>query len=164
MRQIPEPIIDFLHTQSFVIISSLDEHGFPHSSCKDIVKIEPIGQVYLVDVYHGMTAANIKRNPHVSISAVDEHKFIGYCLKGTARLIPENISQEIIKTWEDKITSRLAKRLLRNLSSDKLLSNLSEDKGRAHHPEASLPLPKHIILIEVEQVVDLAPFNLRKPG
>lgn len=153
MKKIPSVVIEFLHTQSFVIISSLDEQGFPHSSCKDIVKIEPAGQVYLVDVYHGMTAANIRRNPHVSISAVDEHKFIGYCLKGMAKLIPENISQEIIKTWEDKITSRLAKRLLRNLS---------EDKGRAHHPEASLPLPKHIILIEVEDIVDLAPFNLKK--
>lgn len=153
MKQISSDIISFLHTQSFVIVSSLDERGFPHSSCKDIVKIEPGGKIYLVDVYHGTTAANIKRNPQVSISAVDEHKFIGYCLKGKALLMSEDISQEMIKTWEDKITSRLTKRLLRNLS---------EDQGRRHHPEASLPFPKHIILIEVEDVVDLAPFNLKK--
>jgi len=68
-------------------------------------------------------------------------------------LMSEDISQEIIKTWEDKITSRLTKRLLRNLS---------ENKSRRHHPEASLPFPKHIILIEVEDIVDLAPFNLKK--
>lgn len=164
MKKIPEPVIDFLRTQSFVVIASLDKNGFPHTSCKDIVKIDPEGQVYLVDVYHGLTAENIRRNPQVSISAVDEHKFIGYCLKGKALLMPEDISAEIIKTWEDKITSRLAKRLLRNLSSDKLLGNLSEDKGHRHHPEASLPAPKHIILIEVEEIVDLAPFNLKKPA
>lgn len=153
MKQISGDIISFLHTQSFVIVSSLDERGFPHSSCKDIVKIEPDGKIYLVDVYHGATAANIRRNPQVSISAVDEHKFIGYCLKGRALLVADDISQEMIKTWEDKITSRLTKRLLRNLS---------EDRSRRHHPEASLPFPKHIILIEVEDVVDLAPFNLKK--
>ncbi|PIQ91092.1 MAG: hypothetical protein COV71_01085 [Candidatus Omnitrophica bacterium CG11_big_fil_rev_8_21_14_0_20_41_12] len=153
MKQISSDIIDFLHTQSFVIVSSLDERGFPHSSCKDIVKIDPDGKIYLVDVYHGATVANIRRNPQVSISAVDEHKFIGYCLKGKALLMSEDISQEIIKTWEDKITSRLTKRLLRNLS---------ENKSRRHHPEASLPFPKHIILIEVEDIVDLAPFNLKK--
>jgi len=153
MKQISSDIIDFLHTQSFVIVSSLDERGFPHSSCKDIVKIDPDGKIYLVDVYHGATVANIRRNPQVSISAVDEHKFIGYCLKGKTLLMSEDISQEIIKTWEDKITSRLTKRLLRNLS---------ENKSRRHHPEASLPFPKHIILIEVEDIVDLAPFNLKK--
>lgn len=155
MKKIPEPVIDFLRTQSFVVIASLDKNGFPHTSCKDIVKIDPEGQVYLVDVYHGLTAENIRRNPQVSISAVDEHKFIGYCLKGRALLISEDISQEIIKTWEDKITSRLAKRLLKNLSGD---------KSSRHHPEASMPLPKHIILIEVEDIVDLAPFNLKKPA
>lgn len=153
MKKIPSAVIEFLHTQSFVIIASLDKAGFPHTSCKDIVKIDSDGKVYLVDVYHGVTSENIKHNPKVSISAVDEHKFTGYCLKGEAILVPEDISQEIIKTWEDKITSRLTKRLLRNLA---------EDKGHGHHPEASLPLPKYIITVEIEEVVDLAPFNLKK--
>ncbi len=153
MRNIPKEIVDFLHTQSFVIIASLDKGGFPHSSCKDIIKVDPEGKVYLVDVYHGVTAENIKRNPQVSISVVDEHKYMGYCLKGKAKLIPEDISTEILKAWEDKITARLAKRLLKNLAGD---------KGHNYHPEASLPLPKHIILIEVEEIVDLAPHQLRK--
>ncbi len=154
MQEIPKVITYFLRTQSFVIVSSIDKHGFPHSSCKDIVKIDPEGQVYLLDAYHGVTAENIKRNSQISISTVDEHKFIGYCLKGKAKLMPDNnISQEIIKTWEDNITSRLTKRLLRNLSGD---------KGHGHHPEASLPHPKHIIMMEVEEIVDLAPHHLRK--
>ena len=155
MRKIPEFVIDFLNAQSFVIVSSWDKDGFPHASCKDIVKIDPAGGVYLVDVYYGATAENIRANPRVSISAVDEHKFIGYCLKGKAVLMSDAISSEIIKAWEDKITARLTKRLLRNLS---------EDQGRGHHPEASLPHLKHIIMIEVEQIVDLAPFNLKKPA
>ena len=156
MKQIPLEIIDFLRAQGFVVVSSIDKVGFPHSSCKDIVKINPDGEIYLIDVYNGITGENIKRNVQVSISAVDEHKFIGYCLKGKARILPDDhISQEIIKSWEDNITSRLAKRLLKNLT---------QGQAHGHHPEASLPKPKHLIIIEVEEILDLAPYHLRKGG
>ncbi|MDP3042098.1 MAG: pyridoxamine 5'-phosphate oxidase family protein [Candidatus Omnitrophota bacterium] len=154
MKPIPTAIIDFLRIQDFVVVSSIDENGFPHSSIKAIVKIDPAGEIYLVDVYHGLTSKNIVNNPHLSISAVDEHKFIGYCLKGRARVIQAKvISQEILKTWEDNITSRLAKRLLRNLI---------QDKGQGHHPEASLPHPQHLIALEVEAIIDLAPPRFKK--
>lgn len=154
MKQIPVAVIEFLRTQGFVIVSSIDENGFPHSSCKDIVNIDPNGKVYLIDAYSGETAENIKRNPQINICAVDEHKFMGYCLKGRATVMPDGqISQEFIKSWEDNITSRLAKRLL---------LNLAKGKSRAHHPEASLPRPKHLITITVEGVVDLTPHYLRK--
>lgn len=154
MKKIPAEIVDFLGAQGFVIVSSIDKAGFPHSSCKAIIKIDSAGRIFLMDVYHGKTCENIKRNPQISISAVDEHKFSGYCLKGKGQIMSDNnISQEIIKIWEDNITGRLAKRLLKNLSGD---------KGHLRHPEASLPHPKHIIVIEVEEIVDLAAAHLRK--
>lgn len=154
MKQIPVAVIEFLRTQGFVIVSSIDENGFPHSSCKDIVKIDPNGKVYLIDAYSGETTENIKRNPQINICAVDEHKFMGYCLKGRASVMPDGqISQEFIKSWEDNITSRLAKRLL---------LNLAKGKSHAHHPEASLPKPKHLITITVGGIVDLTPHYLRK--
>ena len=156
MQQIPAQVIDFLNAQSFVIVSSLDKSGFPHSSCKNIVKIDPSGMIYLIDVYYGLTAENIKANPRINISAVDEHKFMGYCLKGKARvMLDDEISQDFIKSWEDNITSRLTQRLLRNLA---------QDKSHNHHPEASLPKPKHLIILDVEEIVDLAPYHLRKEG
>ena len=156
MKPIPAVILDFLRTQDFVVVSSIDQNGFPHSSCKDIVKIDSSGKIYLIDVYYGLTAENIRNNPRVSISAVDEHKFIGFCLKGKAKImLDDEISQEFIKSWEDNITSRLTKRLL---------NNLAQDKSRAHHPEASLPRPKQLISIEVEEIVNLAPHYLKKEG
>ena len=156
MKPISAAIIDFLRTQGFVVISSIDKNGFPHSSCKDIVKIDPLGEIYLMDVYHGVTSQNILNNSRVSISVVDEHKFIGFCLKGRARMIQDKvISQELLKIWEDNITARLAKRLLKNLV---------QDKGQRHHPEASLPHPKYLIALEVEEIVDLAPHYLKKPA
>jgi len=154
MKQIPEEAVDFLRSQSFVVISSIDENGFPHNSAKAIVKIDSSGEIYLIDVYQGLTCKNIKLDSKVSISAIDEHNFVGYCLKGRAKILPnDKINQEVIKTWEDNLTSRLTKRLIKNLAND---------KSQRYHPEASLPQPKHIIAVEIEQIVDLSPFHLRK--
>ncbi|MFA4988156.1 MAG: pyridoxamine 5'-phosphate oxidase family protein [Candidatus Omnitrophota bacterium] len=156
MIKIPPSVIDFLRTQSYVTVSSIDRNGFPHNSCKDIVKIDPAGQLYLIDAYHGVTAENIKTNSKLSVSAVDEHKFSGYCIKGNGRVVlREDIPEEFIKLWEDNITSRLAKRLLHNLV---------QEKSNAHHPEASLPRPRHLICVEVEAIVNLSPLYLRKEG
>ncbi|MCK9432133.1 MAG: pyridoxamine 5'-phosphate oxidase family protein [Candidatus Omnitrophica bacterium] len=119
--KIPEAAAEFLRSQDFVIVSSLDKGGFPHSSCKAIVKIDPAaGIIHLIDVYHGVTGENIRRNSRISVSAVDEHKFTGYCLKGMAAIEPSGkIGSEMIKVWEEKITSRLAKRMLKNISRGK---------------------------------------------
>jgi general stress protein 26 len=153
MKQIPAAITEFLRTQGFVVVSSIDKNGFPHNSCKDIIKVDASGKVYLIDVFYGVTVENIRRNPKVSISAIDEHKFMGYCLKGKAKVIPDDeISHEFIKSWEDNITSRLTKRLLHNLA---------KDKSHGYHPEASLPRPKHLISLEVEEIVNFAPHDLR---
>jgi general stress protein 26 len=154
MKPIPASVINFLRNQSFVIVSTIDKNGFPHNSCKGIVRIDPAGEIYLIDVYHGLTNQNITFDPRASVSVVDEHKFTGYCLKGKASVIQDKaINQELIKIWEDNITARLAKRLL---------NNLAQGKGQGHHPEVSLPPPKHLIVLEVEEIVDLAPLHLKK--
>ena len=154
MKKLSPEVISFFHSQGFVIVSTVDQEGFPHSSCKALVKIDSEGRLYLVDVYSGVTTKNLKRNPQVSVSAVDEYRFIGYCLKGRASIVTDgHFNQEIIKKWEDTVTSRLAKRML---------TNLSKDKSHGHHPEAKLPLPQHLIVIEVEQIVDLSPHHLKK--
>lgn len=132
-----------------MIISTMDKDGFVHNSCKGIIEIQDSGRVYLMDVYRGRTLENLARDPRVSITAVDEHKFRGYCLKGRAKALPkDSLNDEIIRAWEDKITSRLTRRLLKNIH---------EEKGRGHHPEILLPKPEYMIQVEVEEIVDLSP-------
>jgi general stress protein 26 len=153
MKRLSADIAHFFKTQGCVIVSTIDNNGFTHTSCKGLVKIEEQGRVYLLDLYMGRTYENLKRDPHLSITAVDEHKFIGYCLKGEARLIHKHeLAPEIIKAWEEKITSRLTKRLIKNLR---------EEKGHPAHPEALLPNPEYLIVVEVEEIVDLTPHHLK---
>jgi uncharacterized pyridoxamine 5'-phosphate oxidase family protein len=147
-------LIQFFEAQGCVIVSTIDAAGMPHSACKGIVRVSQEGQVYLFDLYRQKTHQNIARNPKISITAFDEHKFKGYCLKGEARLVKQSdINSQLVRAWEDRITSRLTKRLLRNIH---------EEKGHPRHPEALLPKPEYLIVMEVEEIVDLTPHHLKE--
>jgi len=153
MPKLTEEIIQFFQNQGFTVITTIDKDSRPHNACKGIVKINKSGKVYLLDLYLQKTYENLRHNPHMSITAVDEHKFKGYCLKGRASLIAkEKLKPQIIKAWEDRITSRITQRVIKNMR---------EEKGHPRHPEALFPKPAYMIVMEVEEVVDLTPHHLR---
>jgi len=147
-------IVQFFHNQRFTIISTIDKKGYPHNSCKGIVKIDESGKVYLLDLYTARTYENLKNNPAISITSVDEHKFAGYCLKGKAKIVPKNkVNGRVLKLWEDKITSRISHRLLKNMRGE---------KGHKTHPEALLPMPAYLIVVDVDEIVDLIPGHIKR--
>jgi len=153
MAKLPEDVVKFFHSQPFTIVSTVDPDGMPHISCKGIVKIDPDGTIYLLDLYTGRTRANLEKNPAISLSAVDEHKFKGYSLKGNARIINEDeLKSHIIKAWEEKLAARITHRLIKNLKGE---------PGHERHPEAQLPNPKYLIAMTVNEIVDLTPPPLR---
>jgi general stress protein 26 len=153
MKKISGEIINFFQNQGCVIVSTIDSNGFVHCSCKGIVKIDHQGEVYLLDLYRTRTYQNLKHNPCISLTAIDEHKFMGYCLKGKAQLLSvKKLQPKIISAWEEKITSRLTQRLLKNIR---------EEKGHPRHPEVLLPKPEYMIVMKVEEVVDLTPRHLK---
>ncbi|MDD5574712.1 MAG: pyridoxamine 5'-phosphate oxidase family protein [Candidatus Omnitrophica bacterium] len=149
MIQLNKDVVHFLQNQGFVVVSTIDAAGYPHNSCKGIVEIDEAGRVFLLDLFHARTRKNLEANPLVSITAVDEHKFIGYCLKGRARVVTqEEVGLHLTRAWEERITSRLSRRLIKNIHGE---------KGHALHPEALLPKPEYLIEIDVKEVVDLSP-------
>jgi general stress protein 26 len=153
MIPLTEEIYSFLHRQGFVIVSTIDKNGSIHNSCKGIVRIDRSGRVYLMDLYIHRTFRNLRRDQNISITAVDEHGFAGYCLKGKARILRENeLEPGIIKAWEEKIASRITHRLIKNIKGE---------KGHPSHPEASLPKPKYVIRIDVQKIIDLAPASFK---
>ena len=146
-------IVQFFHNQHFTIISTIDGKGYPHNSCKGIVEIDKSGRVYLLDLYTAGTYKNLKRNPRISITAVDEHKFIWYCLKGKAKILSKNkVEPQIIEAWRNKIASRVTIRIIKKIHGE---------KGHLRHPEILLPKPKYIIVIEVDTIIDLTPGHLK---
>ena len=154
MKSLNEGLIRFFHKQHYTVITTIDKNGFPHNSCKGIVDINNTGKLYLLDLYRERTYENLRQNPHITITAVDEHKFTGFCLKGIARVAKEEkLHSHTIKKWEEKLTKRISRRLIKNLQGQ---------KGHPRHPEANLPKPEYLIEVDVKGVIDLTPHHIRK--
>lgn len=154
MIHLSEEILYFFRKQGFTFVSTLNGEGTIHVACKDIVKVTEDGKIYLLDLYMGRTYRNLKKRPVISVTAADEHTFTGYCLKGKTKIIPrEALDPKIINEWDKSITSRVTSRLLRNIRGE---------KGHPAHPEALLPKPKYMIMVEVDEVIDLTPRHLKK--
>ncbi len=154
MFELSTDIVNFLEKQGFAIVSTLDFSGSIHCSAKGIVGLEKKGKIYLIDLYKAKTFENLKKNPTISITAVDEHLFIGYTLKGKAKIVErEKIKKHIIKAWEERVIQRISKRLIRSLK---------DYKKSGQHPEAKFPHPQYLIEIDVDDVIDLTPSHLKK--
>jgi len=151
--KINDDLIVFLKKQHYAIISTLDKNGAIHNSCKGIVDIDKQGIICLLDLYKQRTYANLQLNPNISLTVVDEHQFQGYSLKGKARMISgEKITEDMMKAWEKKVTSRVSQRILRNIKGK---------KGHPKHPEILFPIPEYAIEMMVDSVVDLTPHALK---
>ncbi|MCK5306720.1 MAG: pyridoxamine 5'-phosphate oxidase family protein [Candidatus Omnitrophica bacterium] len=146
----------FFRRQRFVIVSTLDSQGKIHCSVKGTVGIEGEGKVYIIDLYRAETFNNLKRNPAITITAVDEHRFKGYSLKGKAKIVErEKIKSRFMEKWEAGVAERVSKRVIKNIK---------EDKKTERHPEVLFPQPQYLIEMKVEEVVDLTPGHLKKPA
>ena len=149
MKRLPDEIVRFFRKQGFVIVSTIDGRGVPYEACKGIVKINRNLNVYLLDLYKGRTYRNLVNNSRMSITVVDEHLFKGYCLRGRGSIVKsEDIEPHILREWQDKITSRITRRIIKNIQGQ---------KGHRCQPEAFLPKPEYMIVMNVQEVVNLAP-------
>jgi predicted pyridoxine 5'-phosphate oxidase superfamily flavin-nucleotide-binding protein len=153
MREIPPEVLRFLSSQHYAIVATVGGDGTPHTACKGIVRVEGEGRVYLLDLYSGTTWRNLATTPRMSITVVDEGRFTGYCLKGSARLANAgDIDPALIEEWRSKISGRITHRIIKNIQGP---------KKHPRHPEALLPAPRHLIVLEVDDIVDLTPGHIR---
>ncbi len=153
MIPIPQNIANFLGKQGFAIVSTLDPQGSIHCSAKGFVGLDEEGRLFFIDLYRAHTLNNLKKNKNISATCVNEHEFRGYTLKGTAKIVKrEDIKDKVIKEWEQRVVNRISKRVIKNIQNDKKSSN---------QPEAKFPQPEYLIEMDVEEIVDLAPKELR---
>jgi predicted pyridoxine 5'-phosphate oxidase superfamily flavin-nucleotide-binding protein len=148
--EIPKSVVTFFERPGYVLVSSLDAQGAIHCSAKGIVRIDPDGKIFIADLYLRQTHKNLKKNPRVSLTAIEERTFIGYSLQGTARIIPAaEISLELKEAWETRIIERMSQRVVKGVQA--------KTKSRGHF-EAGLPRqPLNVIEVTVENIVDLSP-------
>ena len=154
MENLSKEVIYVFKKQGFVIVSTLDLNGGIHCAAKGIVGMDQGGRVYIIDLYKNKTFNNLKKNPIVSITAVDEETFTGYTLKGKAKIVDrEEIKNHIIESWENKVIQRVSKRVI---------GDIKKEIKSLHHPEAIFPQPQYLIEVDVESVIDLTPKHLKR--
>jgi len=123
-------IINLVNSQSYVLVSTIDGKGYIHSVAKGVVNITPGGAVSIIDLYKKDTYNNLKKNSLISVTVVDEPKFMGYTLKGKAKIIEkDSLDQNLLAQWEKKVIERISRRLI---------TSVQKDKVGSHHPEAAL--------------------------
>lgn len=148
--KISDDIIRFFEQQGGVIVSTINPRGRIHASIKGLVCIKNSEKIFLVDLYLYRTFCNLKKHPVISLTAMDEHRFKGYCLQGKAKIIPrEKINKHILEEWEKKVLQRISKRISASVRSGQ--------KSKRHY-EAHLPIhPKYLIEVRILNVINLAP-------
>jgi hypothetical protein len=103
----------------------------------------------LIDLYRNITFRNLQINSNISITAVDEHSFSGYTLKGKAIIVDKSeIAGTVTQEWERRVIERISRRVLKNIK---------DAKTGKHHPEANFPQPQYLIQVDVEQIINLTP-------
>jgi len=147
---INKDIINFFEKQDTVVVSTIDADGRIHCSVKGIIEAQESDKIFLVDLYLRQTVKNLKKNPMISLTAIDEHFFKGYTLQGEAEIIPrDKMHERIFQEWEKRVIARISKRVIRSVKTGL--------KSSVHH-EAHLPVhPKYLISVTVKNIVDLAP-------
>lgn len=144
-----DEVLDFFKGRKIVLVMTLDEEGRIHSAVKGIVQIERAGKIAIVDLYCGKTLRNLQREPRVSVTAIDEERFIGYTLQGKAKIIPQwEIHENFIEKWQDHIVARISERVISSVRRGRKSKEIFE----AHFPQH----PKHLIEIEVENIINLS--------
>jgi uncharacterized pyridoxamine 5'-phosphate oxidase family protein len=147
---INKEVLQFFEKQDSVIVSTLDGDGRIHCSVKGIVGTKEEDKIFLIDLYLRETFRNLKINPTISITALDEHIFKGYTIQGEAEIIPrDKIHEVIFEDWEKRVVDRISKRIAKSVGAGL--------KSKAHH-EAHLPLhPQYLIKVAIKNIINLEP-------
>ena len=152
---IPETVKNLLEKHHFIVVATLDKDGIIHTSAKAVIEVDQSGKVFILDLYKGKTYDNIKNNSSTTITVIDEHKFKGYSVKGRSKIFDKaSLPKEILEIWDDKISKRIARRVIKHVKG--------EESGHSGVPEARFPVPKYLIELTVDSIVDLAPQGIDK--
>ena len=86
MTKIPQEIQEFIKGKmGWVATASAD--GIPNATPKGSVRVIDDQHLVFADLFSVKTRANLKENPKVAVTVVDEKSYKGYQLKGSAELL-----------------------------------------------------------------------------
>jgi predicted pyridoxine 5'-phosphate oxidase superfamily flavin-nucleotide-binding protein len=139
-------VSELLKIREFVSVATCDLDGRPNAAPKFVLKLEN-NFIYLVDYSIGRTSQNLKINPRISISFMDNDALMGYQLNGSVEII--NRGEEY-----DILVKDLSQKEL-DLSTRRIIEGVTQGKP---HERFELSLSEKFIIfkVKVEEIVDIA--------
>lgn len=150
--KISEEMERLLLKQNVTVVATVSPEGVPNLSLKGVVRVEPEGYIYFMDLYRGKTRSNLLKNPAVALTVFSIARFKGYQFKGCAELMDSGpLYEKMVAAWKNK---------KRNIVGDRIIKNVRKgfSGGGA---ETYLPDPKYLVKVEVKKVYNLVPRSLR---
>lgn len=145
MPKITEKIRELLEKRKFISVGTATRNGQPNSAPKLFFRARG-DYVYLIDHVMGRTIANLKENPLVSISFMEQDALEGYRLNGTAKVIERGKSYNaMLKEWGQRVVK---------LSADRILEALRTGT-KHHHFEVEISEKFAILKIKVNSVIKI---------
>ena len=145
MPEITEAMLELLKKREFVSLATADRNGQPNSVPRFFLRAE--GKfLYLIDHVMGQTLLNIKENPLVSVSFMDQDSLEGYRLNGTARVIERGKRYDsLMKEWGERVVK---------LSADRVIEAVRTGKKRGHY-EVEISEALTVLKIKVKSVIKI---------
>jgi len=138
--------LPFLSKGRFVNVATCSLERMPNVAPKLVARIEK-NIIYIIDYVLGKTYLNLKENPRVSVSFIDEKTLTGYQLNGTVDILEEGEEFEKFSDEFQSIkTSFTVERILLNIRSGEKASPL----------EFGLPEKFLILKIKIIEIVEIS--------
>jgi predicted pyridoxine 5'-phosphate oxidase superfamily flavin-nucleotide-binding protein len=134
-----------LESREFISVASCNLEGRPNAAPKFLLKVEA-NYIYLVDYIIGNTFRNLKANPRVSLSFLDDNSLVGYQINGKVEIIDHG--PEYLAALDD-----LARKEI-NLSATRIIDGVI--KGQVHKAYEVAASKQFVILkVKVEEIVQI---------
>ena len=144
---LPREVTEILHEREFVSVATCDLKGRPNAAPKFLLKI--VGNsIYLVDYTIGKSWENIKINPRISISFMDQHSLRGYQLNGTVKIIDKGPE---FKDMCDEMTRKEVR-----LTAKRIIEDV---RGEKKHENFEVLITEKFVILEasIKEAVEIGP-------
>ena len=120
-----------------VNVASCDDRGKPNSASKMLVEVKSPHQILFLDYKFTQTYSNMKRNPQLSVSFLDDDSFTGYRLTGVGEYLETGREYEAAKkSWEKRLIAYEADRIIKRI------------QGLYSTREAENSLPQDFVIVK----------------
>jgi len=141
-----------IESKEFISVASCDLNGRPNAAPKFLLKVES-NYIYLIDYIMGQTFRNIKVNPRVSLSFLDDSTLVGYQINGAIEVIDHG--QEYDAMFADLQRKEI------DLSTTRIIDGVV--KGKVHKAYEIGVAEQFVVLkIKVVEVVQIHPTGIIK--